>query len=49
MAEIGDWSIFQWAVVFGLFWGIYSIERHLKDIRNTLNTIRAEMRGDFDP
>lgn len=48
MAEIGDWSLFQWVVVILLFAGIYFIERLLKDIRNTLNTIRLQMRGDFD-
>ena len=48
MAEIGDWSIFQWVVILLLFFGFYFIERLLKDIRNTLNTIRAQMRGVFD-
>ena len=40
---------FMWVVVISLLAGFYFVIDVLKDIRNTLNTIRLEMRGDFDP
>jgi len=46
--EFLNWTMWEILVLVVLVWGIYGLQRILKEISDNVNTIRVQQRGIFD-